>query len=99
MQPTGDALATALIQSRFDAWVAAWPGHATRFGLHQYDGRLPDLTRAAKEADIAAERAFVRQLEALAINHQYEEFNDTHSGISYRLDRSLPLLYRAITGH
>ena len=65
MQATGDAFVSALIQSRFDAWVEAWPGHATRFGLHQHDGRLPDLSRAAKEADIAAERAFLRQLLSL----------------------------------
>ena len=65
MQTTGDALVTALIQSRFDAWVETWPGHATRFGLHQHDGRLPDLSRAAKVADIAAEQAYVRQLEAV----------------------------------
>ena len=65
MQNTGDALVSALIGSRFDAWVAAWPGHATRFGIHQHDGVLPDLSRAAKLADIAAEHAFVRQLEAI----------------------------------
>ena len=65
MRSPGDALASALIQSRFDAWVETWPGHATRFGIHQHDGRLPDLSRAAKEADIAAEHDFVRQLEAL----------------------------------
>ena len=66
MQTTGDTFVRALVQSRFDAWVETWPGHATRFGLHQHDGRLPDLSRAAKEADIAAERAFVRQLEGVA---------------------------------
>jgi len=65
METTGDAIVTALIQSRFDHWIEAWPGHATRFGIHQHDGRLPDLSRAAKEADIAAERAFVRQLEGI----------------------------------
>jgi uncharacterized protein (DUF885 family) len=65
MQTTSDALATALIQSRFDAWVATWPGHATGFGIHQHDGRLPDLSRAAKLADIEAEHAFVRRLEAI----------------------------------
>lgn len=65
MQPTGDALVGALIQSRFDAYVETWPEHATRFGLHEHDGRLPDLSRSAKEADIAAEHGFVRRLEAL----------------------------------
>lgn len=65
MQTSGDALVTALIQARFDAWIETWPGHATRFGIHEHDGRLPDLSRAAKEADIAAEGVFVRQLEAV----------------------------------
>ena len=65
MQTTGDALITALIQARFDAWIATWPGHATRFGIHQHDGRLPDLSRAAKLADIEAEHVFCRQLEAI----------------------------------
>jgi len=61
----GDAAVGRLVESRFGAWVEAWPGHATRFGLHQHDGRLPDLSRGAKEADVAAEHAFVRRLEAV----------------------------------
>ena len=65
MQTSGDALVTALIQARFDAWAATWPGEASRFGLHQHDGRLPDLSRAAKLADIEAEHAFVDRLEGI----------------------------------
>jgi uncharacterized protein (DUF885 family) len=65
MQTTGDALVNALIGARFDSWIMAWPVHATRFGIHQHDGLLPDLSRAAKLADIEAEHAFVRQLEAI----------------------------------
>jgi len=30
------------------------------------------------------------------IAHRYEEFDDTHSDIDYRMDVSLPLLYRAL---
>ncbi len=41
-------------------------------------------------------RAFVERLNAFEIEHQYEEFDDTHSGIDYRMDRSLPFLYEAI---
>lgn len=41
-------------------------------------------------------RALVRQLSALAIAHVYEEFPDDHSNTSYRLDVSLPYLYRSL---
>lgn len=40
-------------------------------------------------------RAFARRLAALHIEHRYEEFDDNHSGIDYRLDISLPFLYQA----
>ena len=30
------------------------------------------------------------------VPHVYEEFDGTHSGIDYRMDRSLPFLYRAL---
>ena len=41
-------------------------------------------------------RAFVRRLETLGVEHRYEEFDDNHSGIDYRMDVSLPFLYRAL---
>jgi S-formylglutathione hydrolase FrmB len=42
-------------------------------------------------------RAFVHKLERLGIPHSYEEFDDNHSNIDYRLDVSLPFLYGAVT--
>jgi hypothetical protein len=30
------------------------------------------------------------------VTHVYEEFDDTHSSIDYRMDVSLPYLYRAL---
>lgn len=36
------------------------------------------------------------RLDALGIAHHYEEFPDDHSGIDYRLDTSLPWLYRRV---
>jgi hypothetical protein len=30
------------------------------------------------------------------VQHVYEEFDGTHSGVDYRMDRSLPFLYRAL---
>jgi S-formylglutathione hydrolase FrmB len=41
-------------------------------------------------------RRLHRQLEQRGIAHIYEEFKDDHSGIDYRLDRSLPLLVKAL---
>jgi len=32
----------------------------------------------------------------LGIEHVYEEFDDNHSGLDYRMDRSLPLLWEKI---
>ncbi len=42
-------------------------------------------------------RTFVRELEELGIAHRYEEFEDDHSAIDYRMDISLPFLYEATT--
>jgi hypothetical protein len=41
-------------------------------------------------------RRMHKRLDALGINHVYEEFPDTHSSVDYRMDRSLPLLARAL---
>jgi hypothetical protein len=41
-------------------------------------------------------RRLHRLLEQKGIPHIYEEFADDHSGIDYRMDRSLPLLAKAL---
>lgn len=41
-------------------------------------------------------RAFVNRLEILGIQHHFEEFDGTHSGMDWRLDVSLPILARAL---
>ncbi len=43
-------------------------------------------------------RAFVKRLEKLAIEHHFEEFDGTHSGMDWRLDISLPKLAKALYG-
>ncbi len=60
-----DKIVEALIESRFDALMEMHPAWATALGVHAHDGRLADLSRAAKETDIAAERRFVDDLEAV----------------------------------
>jgi hypothetical protein len=41
-------------------------------------------------------RILSKRLSRAGIRHRYEEFDDTHSGIDYRMDVSLPFLYRAL---
>jgi len=41
-------------------------------------------------------RSLSRRLRDLDIDHHYEEFDDSHSGIDYRMDVSLPWLYERI---
>lgn len=43
-------------------------------------------------------RRMHRALERLGVPHIYEEFPDDHTGIDYRMDRSLPLLAKALSG-
>ncbi|WP_417670477.1 alpha/beta hydrolase [Roseibium sp.] len=43
-------------------------------------------------------RRLNRKLTAAGVDHVYEEFEDNHSSIDYRLDSSLPFLANALTG-
>jgi uncharacterized protein (DUF885 family) len=60
-----DVALDALIADRFDALMESRPSLATALGIHAHDGRLADLSREAKEAEIAAEAAFIGRLEAV----------------------------------
>jgi S-formylglutathione hydrolase FrmB len=42
-------------------------------------------------------RIIHKKLEALGISHEYQEFDDNHSDIDYRMNESLPFLYRTVT--
>ena len=42
-------------------------------------------------------RILSRRLATAGVKHRYEEFDDDHSDIDYRMDVSLPFLYRALT--
>ncbi len=41
-------------------------------------------------------RHLSQKLQRLGIDHHYEEFPDDHSGVDYRLDKSLPFLFNAL---
>lgn len=53
-------------------------------------------TRDEYNLDFAARRLH-HKLETLGIRHRYEEFDDGHRGLSYRYERSIPLLSRMLT--
>jgi enterochelin esterase-like enzyme len=42
-------------------------------------------------------RRMHKRLEALGVTHVYEEFPDNHSSVDYRMDRSLPILAKALS--
>ena len=42
-------------------------------------------------------RSFVASLAEHGIAHRYEEFDDDHTAVDYRMDESLPFLYEAVT--
>jgi enterochelin esterase-like enzyme len=42
-------------------------------------------------------RRFHRALERLSVPHVYEEFPDDHSSVDYRMDKSLPILAKALS--
>ena len=37
-----------------------------------------------------------QRLAEAGVGHRYEEFDNDHSDVDYRMDRSLPFLYRAV---
>jgi S-formylglutathione hydrolase FrmB len=41
-------------------------------------------------------RILSKRLSEAGIRHRYEEFDDNHSDIDYRMDVSLPFLYKAL---
>ncbi len=64
-EAAADKVVEETIGSRFEALMETYPAWATALGIHAHDGRLADLSRSAKEADIVAERRFVAELEAI----------------------------------
>ena len=41
-------------------------------------------------------RILSKRMKAAGVRHCYEEFDDTHSGIDYRMEQSLPFLVKAL---
>ena len=90
------------IETRWSAWTAHDPlrlieREECQAGLRSLRGVFIDCGRRDQYFLQYPARIFTRRLRELSIEHTYEEFDGTHSGIDYRLDRSLPFLYKATT--
>ena len=80
----------------FDAAVASLGRAALELAQGLADGRLPGAEFLGQPGAAACPQMLSQRLARVGIAHRYEEFDDNHSSIDYRMDVSLPLLYRAL---
>jgi S-formylglutathione hydrolase FrmB len=87
------------IDARWKAWLKNDPIHM----VTTYRGNLRTLKAIYIDCGWRDQyhihygtRILSKRLAAAGIKHTYEEFDDTHSGIDYRMAVSLPFLYKAI---
>jgi enterochelin esterase-like enzyme len=88
-----------LIETRWQKWLAHDPVHM----VAAHAGALKSLKALWVDCGWRDQyqihygtRQLSLQLGRRGVPHRYEEFNDTHSGIDYRMDVSLPYLYKAL---
>ena len=91
-----------VIQERLDNWLAWDPvmmleTDSGQTNLSQMAGLFFDCGTKDQYNLLYGARRLKKKLDSLEISHRYEEFPDTHSSIDYRLDESLPFLYKAIS--
>ncbi|MBK7170623.1 MAG: enterochelin esterase [Gammaproteobacteria bacterium] len=88
-----------LLEARWKRWLAHDPVHmvrAHRANLKTMKGIFVDCGWRDQYHIHYGSRLLSRELGRHGISHVYEEFDDTHSGIDYRMERSLPFLSRAL---
>jgi enterochelin esterase-like enzyme len=66
-------------------------------GLKKLKGLFLDCGEIDQYNLLYGARRMHRKLDALGVPHHYEEFADDHSGIDYRMDKSLPFLASALS--
>src|SRR2546430_6458466 len=94
-----DAKTCELIPERWANWMKWDPltlvetHHA---GLKRLKALFIDCGDIDQYNLVYGARRLHRALERHGIPHIYEEFPDDHSGIDYRMDRSLPVLVKAL---
>jgi enterochelin esterase-like enzyme len=98
-----DAYTCSLIEERWQHWLRHDPLRMIeesdcRDNLRRLNLLFLDCGSRDQYGLHHGARSFAARLERYQIEHLYEEFDDDHSGVDYRLDRSLPLLYSAVSG-
>lgn len=97
-----DLHTAAVDEELWARWMAHDPleivqGAAAQQSLKALAGLFIDCGRRDQYHLHYGARRLTAQLRDAGIEHTYEEFDDNHSSIDYRLDTSLPFLHRAIT--
>jgi S-formylglutathione hydrolase FrmB len=90
-----------LLRERWRAWLAHDPIHLVaryKRNLATLRGLYIDCGWRDQYHLHYGARILSRTLSEHGIAHVYEEFDDNHSSIDYRMDTSLPYLYRALRG-
>jgi hypothetical protein len=90
-----------LDEGRWSRWLKHDPLHmvereACQENLRRLAAIFIDCGRKDQYFIHYGSRGLSRKLEAADIEHVYEEFDDNHSSVDYRMDRSLPFLYAAL---
>lgn len=89
-----------LIPERWNAWLKWDPVHMAdnhTAALKSLKGLWIDCGTVDQYNLVYGARRLTKKLEAAGIEHVYEEFDDNHSSIDYRMDRSLPFLAKALS--
>lgn len=87
------------LETRWKAWLKHDPIHlVTRYrdNLKTLKGIYVDCGWRDQYNIHYGARVLSKRLSEARVKHVYEEFDDTHSGIDYRMEKSLPFLYRAL---
>lgn len=97
-----DPYTCAMIPSRWEAWqkhdpVTIVETALAKENLRKLRGLFIDCGSRDQYQIHFGTRELVQKLRTLQIPHVFEEFPDNHSNVDYRLDQSLPYLYRCVT--
>jgi enterochelin esterase-like enzyme len=90
-----------LVVERWQNWLSFDPIHvieeeAAQENLRSLKGLYIDCGNIDQYNIQYGSRQLAARLEELGIDHVYHEFKDNHSSIDYRMDESLPFLYRSL---